>query len=229
MKKQIFISFFLLIMLAIAAFPFQASSQQANLVVEAQGEAEADADLLLFQVNITQFHPNAQEAFRRHKEQEAFLTEVLKEDEVDEDNIFANPVSISPVRRQQDGTGYETRQQVTIRMDDVTRFEAMQILLIENGFGSFSGSFSSTKIKETSDEALKLAVEEATRKAELLAEATGRTVGGVTKIEYGSSSTYSPRASGMMMAMEAAVDGGLLQFRQIIPVQEHVRIEFWLE
>lgn len=205
------------------------AAAQRTITVTATAEDEAVADLLLFQVNITHFHTNAQEAFRRHKEQESFLTTVLLEEEIDESNIFANPISINPTRRQHDGSGFETRQQVTIRMDDVTKFEAMQILLIENGFVNFSGSFSSTKIQEASDEALKAAVEEAKRKADLLASASGEKVLAIKSIEYGQRTDTTRRTSGLMMAMEASVDGGLLQFERTIPVRENVNIIFYLD
>jgi uncharacterized protein len=199
-----------------------------TISVETSGETEVVADLVYFHVNITRFDKDAREAFQRHKEQEEFLTSLLKEEEIEERYISANPVSISSTRRQQEGSGFETRQQVTIRLDDVTRFENMQIALIENGFVNFSGNFSSTKIPEAKDEALARAVQEASRQADILAEAAGIQVGGILSVEYGSASDPSPRLRGVSMAFEADT-GSLLQFERTLPVRENVRVVFRIE
>lgn len=196
-----------------------------QISVSGTGEVEAEADLLLFNVTITQFHGSPKTAFDRHKEQESFLTRLLISENIAEENIYTNPVNISPMRRQQDGSGYETRQNVTIRIDDVAQFEAMQITLIENGFVNFSGNFTSSMQKEAADEALALAVEDAKMKAEILAKASGKEIIDIITIEYGTRSEVSPRSATAMYVMEAA-DSSLLQFRQTITVRERVNVVF---
>lgn len=207
------------------ANPYTSIAQYTEISVTGFGEVEAEADLLLFNVTITQFHGSPKTAFERHKEQEAFLTRLLISENIAEENIYTNPVNISPMRRQQEGSGYETRQNVTIRIDDVAQFESMQIALIENGFVNFSGSFASSLQKEAADEALALAVEDARRKAEILAHSAGKELIDIRIIEYGTRSEISPRTATAMMALEAS-DGSLLQFRQSITVRERVHVVF---
>ncbi len=204
-----------------------AYKQTGTITVEAGGETEVTADLIYFHVNITQFDKDAREAFTRHKDQENYLTSRLIEEGIDERHIFANPISISGTRRQQEGSGFETRQQVTIRLDDVTRFESMQIALIENGFVNFSGNFSSTRFEEARDEALSRAVKEAERQARILADAAGKQIVSVLSIEYGSSYEPYPRLRSASMAFEAD-SGSLLQFERTLPVKENVKVVFEL-
>ncbi len=199
-------------------------SGKATISVQATGEVEIPANLIQFHVNITQFHADPKEAFARHKELESFLTDLILEEDISERHITANPISISQTRRQQEGTGFETRQQVTIRIDDVTQFENMQLTLIENGFTSFSGNFSSTDIAEAQDKALDKAVREAYRKAEILANAAGNTIDRVISIEYGASDV-TPRARGLQVAFESA-DRTLLQFERMLPIREKVFVVF---
>lgn len=208
--------------------PLQTSAQFTEISVSGIGEVELEADLLLFHVTITQFHNSAQTAFERHKDQESYLSQLLIRENIAEQHIHANPITISPMRRQQEGTGFETRQSISIRIDHVKQFESMQIALIENGFVNFSGNFIASRQTEGADEALVLAVQDATKKAEILAHSAGMELIGMKRIEYGARGDVSPRAANAMFAMEVN-DGSMLQFRQTITVRERVHIVFTAE
>jgi uncharacterized protein len=223
-----YISSLTLLFLLTVATPLLLSAQHTQISVSGTGEVEVEADILLFNVTITHVHGSPKTAFDRHKEQEAFLTRLLISENIAEENIYANPVNISPIRRQQEGSGYETRQNVTIRINDVAQFEAMQITLIENGFVNFSGNFASSMQKESADKALAQAVEDAKMKAEILARASGKELIDIITIEYGTRGEVSPRSSPVMYAMEAG-DSSLLQFRQTITVRERVHVVFTAE
>lgn len=210
-------------------FPMLISASDNTITIQATGEVNVTADMILFNINITEFNTDAREAFTEHKRQEVYLTSLLIEEGVEERHISANPVNISSVRRGNNVSGFETRQQVQIVLHDVSQFEAMQVALIENGFGSFTGNFSSSKIDEAQKEALRNAVEEARNKAELLADAAGLRITDVKNIQYGVSGGYSPGLRGVSMAMEMDSSGSLLQFERTIPVRETVNIIFRTE
>lgn len=197
-----------------------------TITVQASGEVQVTADLIIFNVNITQFNAEAREAFREHKTQEAYLSSLLIEEGIEERNISANPINISAVRRSNTVSGYETRQQVQITLYDISQFESMQIALIENGFGVFTGNFSSSEIESAQTEAMRKAVEEAQQKAAILAEAAGLRIIEVSTIEYGTGSGYTPSLRGVSMSLEMDSSGSLLQFEHKIPVRESVKIVF---
>jgi uncharacterized protein len=197
-----------------------------TVIIDATGEHHAPADRIFFHINLTRFHENAQTAFEEHKQLERYLTDMLLDEGFDRDQITANPVSISS-RRYQNESGYETRQSVTIQLEDITEFEQMQVTLIRNGFDNFSGRFSTSQEKEAREQALKNAVEQARRSAEILAQASGMRVGAVQSIEY--TSTHGPVYREMAQMARADVsDGGMLQFQTTIPVQENIRVRFEL-
>ena len=213
-------------------FTGQADAQRtsANTIqIHASGSADIKADIISLQVNINQFHSDSKTAYDRHKEQENFLTNLLIEENIDDENITANPVSISPSQRANAEQGYQTRQQVRIRVDDPARFEEMQILLIENGFTSFSGTFDALDKTETREEALKNAVREARSKAELLAEATGKRIIDVREIQYSGSHTPYPGEMQAYRSMAMDSSGSLLQFEQFVTVTENVSIIFQMD
>lgn len=208
----------------------QVSDDSSQITVDATGEVQVRADLIQFRVNITQFNTDARQAFQIHKEQEEYLTELLLEEGIDDSSITANPISISHIRRYNNTgeSGYETSQQVTIVMEDVTQFESMQIKLIENGFTNFSGSFTSTQITDASNKALKHAFEQARMKAEILAEAAGKQITDVITINYTSGRIYAARSESMEMSLDAT-SGSLLRFERTIPVRENISVQFRIE
>jgi uncharacterized protein YggE len=218
-------------LLAFLNLPAQPNPDQSRITVDATGEVLVPADRIHFRVNITQFKQDAREAFQLHKEQERYLTELLLDEGIEDSNITANPISISHVRRYSntEQSGYETQQQVMIVMNDVTQFESMQIKLIENGFTNFSGSFSADNLDDASDDALRNAVVEARRKADLLAEAAGKEITDVVTINYHSNRSYASRSSNMEMVAYDAGSGSLLQFERTIPVRENVSMQFRID
>lgn len=209
----------------------QPNPDESRITVDATGEVLVPADRVHFRVNITQFKQDAREAFQLHKEQEKYLTELLLDEGIADSNITANPISISHVRRYSntEQSGYETQQQVMMVINDVTQFESMQIKLIENGFTNFSGSFSAANLDDASDQALQKAVEEARRKADLLAEAAGKQITDVVTINYHSSRPYASRSGNMEMVAYDTGSGSLLQFERTIPVRENVSMQFRID
>lgn len=221
----------LLIIFALT-FPVHAAAQDSSantIQIHASGSASIKADLINLQVNINHFHSDSKTAYDRHREQEAFLTELLVDRDIEDKNITASPVSISPTQRGNNERGYQTRQQVTIKLDDPARYEEMQILLIENGFTSFSGSFDAADKTEAREQALKNAVEEARSKAELLAAATGKRVIDVKEIRY--TGSHAPYAGEVQQYRAMAMDSSssLLQFEQFITITENVMILFHID
>ena len=226
---------FFIITISLLFTQFEDTSAQSNenisqITISATGEVQVKADLIQFRVNITQFNKNSREAFKLHKDQEKYLTELLLEEGIADSNITANPISISYIRRYNNTgeSGYETQQQVFITLDDVTQFESMQMKLIENGFTNFSGSFASTEVNEASNKALKEAFNQARMKAEILAEAAGKEITDVITINYHSQRVYAARNESVEMAFDAS-SGSLLQFERTIPVRENVSVQFRIE
>lgn len=204
-----------------------ASGEPSTLIIDAKGESAAIADRILFQVNIARHHHSAATAFEEHKKLERELVDMITSKELSDDRIQANPIQIQQ-RRQQNERSVETRQTITIEMDDVARFEEFQVELIEAGFDQFSGSFTSTATEEAREEALKRAFQEARKAGTILAEESGKQLGSVIRIEHTSSPGPVFRSASGFAQMEM-YDGGLLRFERSIPVKQHVRVTFTLE
>lgn len=199
---------------------------RGTIVIDATGHESAPADQIIFHINLSQFHENAQSAFDTHKQRERYLTDLLIEKGFDRDAINANPISISP-RRYSNERGFETNQSISVKLNDINLFENMQVELIKNGFDNFSGRFSSSEEEQARRTALGNAVDEARKNAQILARASNQRVGKVLNIEFTTSSSPIYREASAM-AMSAPEDGGMLQFQTTIPIQQNVRVTFQL-
>lgn len=203
------------------------SNSNNVIVIDATGTAPAQVDQIIFNVTINLFNENAEQAFEDHKERERYLTDLLIDQDFDEKDINANPISISP-RRSSNERGYQTNQSISIKLDNIVKFEQMQIEFIKNGFDNFSGRFGSTQSESAKLEALTNAISQARKSAVTLAEAANRKVGKVVTIEYNSSSRPVFREASNLVMSAAPMDGGMLQFQTTLEVTQNVRVTFEL-
>src|SRR5690625_2435246 len=82
------------------------------LPIHVSGSAELPDELITLQVNINQFHSDSNVAYDRHREQEAYLTNLLLERNIEDKDISASRINIHPSQRGNNDEGYQTRQQV---------------------------------------------------------------------------------------------------------------------
>ncbi|MDR9415449.1 MAG: SIMPL domain-containing protein [Gracilimonas sp.] len=195
------------------------------------------ANQIIFNVNINAEAETPQKAFQLHREKESLLAETLKEIEIKEENIKYEPIRMN--RRQVNGNRYNdktpeyvtvTNQSVSITFEDLSLYEKIQVKLIENGFDSFSGQFSSSKIAEGKEKALISAIEAAKKRAELIAKTSGVKLGPVSSINHSDHQISIPRSSSNSMEMMSmASDASMMDFTQTVEVRANVNISYFIE
>lgn len=200
----------------------------SQLTITSNGEAMVPADIASMSVNISISHENAERAFELHRERESFLAGLLEELEFEDEQINYRPITVRP-NRQRDGEIHSsTTQQIQLQLNDIEMLGELQVTLIQNGFDNFSGSLSSTMLEEASDEALKQAVDNARKDAQILASAAGRNLGTIISIEHRSDQNYRPVALAEAFEVRAMSDAGpsMQNFSQMVSVQKQVTIVF---
>lgn len=194
------------------------------------------ANLIIFNVNINAEGESPQEAYEIHKKRENLLAELLKEFDIEEEDIDYQPIRMS--KRQQNNrynanteTSYTTvtNQSVSITFSDFSIYEDIQVTLIENDFDSFNGKFSSTKITEGKEKALITAIESAKEKAELIAKTSGVTLGPVSNINFSDHEIGVPFRSDGMEMMAMSRDASMMDFSQMVSVTANVNISYFIE
>ncbi|MEX0894491.1 MAG: SIMPL domain-containing protein [Balneolaceae bacterium] len=202
-------------------------AQPSSVTIDATGEVQLPADLVIFEINITVTDPSPQTVFQKHKNRETALTDLIRDKGIEPENLRFQPMNIRATRTQREVVEYRSNQHVRLTLADFELFEGMQVYLIDNGFDSFSGQFSSTKLEEGEVKALELAMENARNKAEIIASSLALSIKGVSTVHHGA----PPLSRGYAneQAMMRSDSSSLLEFDQNVRVSSSVTVTFELE
>lgn len=182
------------------------------------------ADLIIFNININAEGQTPQQAFQIHQQKEGILAGLLKDFDIAEENIRFQPVQINRGLNNQREQVVRTNQQVSVSFSDFDLYETIQLKLIENGFNSFNGRFSTSEMEQGKEKALIAAIQAAKAKAQLIAETSGVTLGEIRTIHYTDFRVISENRSYMMAA--DASNSSLMDFPQTVEVTANIEISF---
>lgn len=219
----LFVFFFTVFACTGTAQSIQNSSPQISISMSATEYLPADQ--IIFTININAEGDTPQSAFDLHKKRETILAGLLKKFDIPDQNIRFQPVRISKAYNHQSKNRYsQTNQQVSVTFSDFKIYEEIQLNLIENDFDSFNGSFTSSKIKEGKEIALKAAIETAKQRAILIASSSGVNLGSIHHIsysEYQINTGYRAEA-----AMAKISNDSMMDFEQTVGVTANISISF---
>ncbi|MEQ8578442.1 MAG: SIMPL domain-containing protein [Balneola sp.] len=188
------------------------------------------ADMIIFNININAEEKTPETAFETHKKREAVLATLLKEFDIKEENINFEPIRINKrtnYNNRQEEVTVNTNQQVSVSFSDFEIYEKIQVSLIKNGFDSFSGSFSSTKIGEGKEKALVSAIQKAKERAAFIAEQSGVKLGAIQTINYSDYQVNSRQRSVEMKLFESPDEApSMMDFAQTVSVTANISIVF---
>ena len=225
-------SFLLILLLVLLTIPVaaQLDPQRNVLGVNITATVQVPADQIIFTVNINAQGETPREAFETHKEREALLAELLKEFDIEEENISFEPIRIDKRNRNNSDSQYSiTSQQVSVLFSDFDIYEEIQVALIEGDFDNFSGSFSSTQLEEGKEEALKTAIEEAKKRATLIAESAGVTLLGIISINNYDQVSARRLSSAPRMEQMVITSSSMMDFDQMVDVVSTVQMQFEIQ
>lgn len=228
------LSIFLILMLFVGckatAQPMHPTQNEQIITISTSATELLPADQIIFNITINAEEESPQLAFNRHKEMETELASMLKEMDIDETNIRFQPVRISKSYRNDRKDQYsQTNQQVQVTFSDFALYEELQIALINTGFNSFNASFSSSKIAEGKNTALKKAIETAKEKASIIAQSAGVRLGGIKSISYGDFSVQPFQELRTSADFSLAKAPSLMDFEQTVAVTANISIEFYIQ
>lgn len=215
----------------------QQPSSERTITINMSASELLPADLIIFNVNINAEGETPQEAYDLHSDRESLLATLLQELNIKDENIDYEPVRMN--RRQINGNRYNndekpkyvtvTNQSVSVTFNDFSLYEKIQLTLIENGFDSFNGQFSSTKISEGKEKALISAIEASKKRAELIAKTSGVELGAVSNINFSDHQIGIPRQAKAMEMMSMSADASMMDFSQTVEVRASINISYFIE
>ncbi len=227
MKKLVSLCLSLLIILAIPTL----ASADSDITVLGTGEVLVPADVAVVSLGITATDREVLAAQKKANEAIAAIREALIADGIAEEDINTDYINIYAMYDYSSGmeelTSYSANSTLAIRVSDIEKVGEVIDKAFDAGANTLNGiSFSATDTKEAEAAAMRVAVENAKAKAEILADAAGLQIRGVGDIAEQNTYSYDRGASNFFK--EAAYDeaGGTVVQAAKLVVSSSVTVTF---
>lgn len=182
-----------------------------RLSVTGEGRSEARPDMATITVGVATQAQTAREALSENNARLGAVLEQLKATGIEDRDVQTSGLSMGPmidysVRGKARVTGYQVSNQLTVRVRALDDLGAILDQTVSDGANEFRGlSFGLAEPGPAIDAARVAAVQDARRKAEIMAEAAGVTLGRVMSIsEQMSHAPITLRTRSSAMMAEAA-------------------------
>lgn len=218
---------------SLAVAPVAAAAQScgmagpSRLTVTGEGQSRVAPDMAVVQLGVTTQADSAAEAMRQNSDQQTAVIEALRGAGIDETQIQTSGLNLNPLMNYEDNqvTGYQASNVVTVRIAEMDRVGEVLDTIVAAGANEINGiTFSREDGAEALDQARRDAVADARRKAEVLAEASGTTLGPVIAMRD-VATIDGPRP---MMRMEAAMADSMPVQPGQVEMSAQVEIDYGL-
>ena len=234
MKKM----FAMLLCLAILALGTGAAlAEGTTLSVTGNGTVLVESDLAIVTVGVQETSKDVLEAQSTVNEKIAAIKQALLDAGVEESEINTDSINIYANYDYSDNTevivGYTARNSLSVRTTDMDNVGS----LIDAAFAAGANTLDNVQFTVQDDtqareQALTMAVEDARRKADVLASAAGLQVASIESISEGGVSVYDSMrnyAADTVMAAEESGGAGTLVQAALVSVDATVSMEFELQ
>ena len=234
MKKM----FVMLLCLAILALgPGAALAEGTKLTVSGSGTVLVESDLAVVTVGVREASTDVLVAQSTVNEKIAAIKQALLDAGVQESEINTDSINIYANYDYSDNTevivGYTARNSLSVRTTDMDNVGS----LIDAAFAAGANTLDNVQFTVQDDtqareQALTMAVEDARRKADVLASAAGLQVASIERISEGGVSVYDSMrnyAADTVMAAEESGGAGTLVQAALVSVDASVSMEFELQ
>ncbi|PJK12511.1 hypothetical protein CO614_04325 [Lysobacteraceae bacterium NML120232] len=167
------------------------AAQGTLLSVEAEGSSQRAPDIARISTGVTTQAADTQSAMRQNAEEMRKLLDALKQAGIAERDIQTSGISLSPQYRYSENqpprvTGFQASNRVQVKVRELEKLGNIMDILVRAGANELNGpSFELDKPEEARDEARKLALAEARRRADGYARELGLKVRRIVSIDEG--------------------------------------------
>ena len=235
MKKLIAIIIALSMVLSAAA-----GLAETKIVVNGTGEVRVSADTAVISLGVNARDKDVLKAQQKVNETIAAIRAALVGQGVKEENINTDFINIYPLydysTDQEQLAAYDASSTLAIRITDMESVGALIDVCFAAGANTLNGiSFSASDTEEAKTEAMKKAVADTKKKAEILAEASGLKITGIEVISEGGVYSYQNNVGNVYtkgmddIVEEAEADTGTVVQSAKLIVSASVSITFEAE
>ncbi|MBV1867463.1 MAG: SIMPL domain-containing protein [Marinosulfonomonas sp.] len=195
----------------ILGFPAQAADPLGRISVAGQGSVDMIPDMATISLGVASQARTAGEALRVNSKATAAVLDQVSEAGIAARDVQTSGLSLSPVwsNRSNSNTrpsvvGFAARNQVTVRVREIAKLGTILDLVVKSGANEFNGlRFGLQDSQAAREAALKNAVADGMRKASLLADAAGVTLGPLIDLNAHSGGAPQPQMAREMASMQA--------------------------
>ena len=229
--KKLF-ALFIALMLMLAAVPAMA---ETKITVKGDGETRVSADTAVISLGVNARDKDVLKAQQKVNESIAAIRSALTGQGVEEENINTEFINIHAVydyqNNQEKLAAYNASSTLAIKVTDMESVGALIDASFAAGANTLNGiSFSASDTEEAKTESLKKAVEEAKKKAEVLAQAAGLKITGIEIIAEDSVYSYENSIGNVYAkGLDIAEDAGTVVQAAKLIVSASVSITFTAE
>ena len=225
----------------LVAVSFAAALAETKITVNGTGEVRVSADTAIISLGVNARDKDVLKAQQRVNETIAAIRTALIEQGVKEENINTDFINIYPLydysNDQEQLAAYNASSTLAIKVTDMESVGSLIDVCFAAGANTLNGiSFSASDTEEAKTEAMKKAVTDAKKKAEILAEASGLKITGIEIISEGGVYSYQnnvgnvySRITGMEEPAEVEEDSGTVVQSAKLIVSASVSITFEAE
>ena len=202
----------LLIMMMFCATTFAEEIRPPIISVSGEGMVEAQPDRATIAVGVLTRAKNPSEVQNLNAKAASSVINSIVALGIERKNISTGNYSFNPIYRNTDNgkrilEGYEASNSVTIIVDDLNLVGKIIDAALNHGANQVNSlNFGLRNKTAYQDEALRIAVLDAKRKAEIVARALGKSIVSVRTVSINSSSISAPRNYKMARSMAVAED-----------------------
>lgn len=229
--KKILGMFIMIILLTGYSIPTNAQLEgESTLVVSGTGEVKAEPDIASFNVSVVTEGETASSALSSNSDGVRKVIDVLLMSGLSEKDIETSNVSVHPVYDTSDYnvrkiTGYEATNSLNAKVKNINNLGGTIDSVVASGNFTVGGiSFSLADSTKLQEEALKKAVNDAKRKAEVVAAQANKRITGIKNINVGSNAFIGFKS---LEAFDAASAVPILPGE--VTVSESVTIKYFID
>lgn len=156
-----------------------------ELSVQGSAQINTIPDQAMINIGAVANNADPEDAIRQLSARLEEIIAVLKLGGVEEKHIQTSSLSVHPNWKKQEIISFVARSSLSVMIDDLDGLPRLLGALARGGMNDLGGlSYSSSKARELEEEAMKEAVADARRKAEILASSAGMKLGLPSHISY---------------------------------------------
>lgn len=206
----------------------------STVSIQGEGEVTAVPDTVEFTVTIKFVNPTLQQSIQQTKKSVKDFLNICNTYQVDDQDIKTSHINYDKEYRYENGkevfVGYSATQVSNVVIRKIDSFEKFSEELLAIGVYSMTNmSFSTSKIKELSNEANMLAIEAANKSATAIATKLNRSLGKVITVQNDNLTIGpSPQYNGLMAERKNLQQGGIILSPGILKINKNIIIIYEL-